>query len=502
MSKPKSSGAKRFAVLRKGAPLALIMAGLIGTTVLTAPTLPGSATAAEHAVSAGLISPSGFANLVEKVKPAVISVRVRQQARFRGMSGRGDNFFSPPGERSFREFFEFFGPNFRAQPNVPRHRGSRRTSQGSGFFISKDGYAVTNNHVVDGGGEVQVVLSDGTKFDAKVIGTDAKTDLALLKVDAKRTFDFVSFADKEARVGDWVIAVGNPFGLGGTVTTGIVSARGREIGAGPYDDFLQIDAAINRGNSGGPAFNIEGKVIGVNTAIFSPSGGNVGIGFAIPASLAKQVIQDLKDDGAVTRGWLGVNIQNISAEIAESLGVKGAKGALVSEVTPGSPAARAGLMTGDAITEVNGKPVKSPRDLARRISSLAPGSDVELTIYRNGRKVSEKVTIGSLPGKTAGVGRSGGDPASVLSRLGLRLTQTRTDQGEDQIVVAQVDPDGVAAEKGIRPGDAILQVADVKVKTSDQFRAALKRARTLRRDNVLFLVRRGKSNLFVAVPVK
>src|SRR5438067_2978838 len=267
-------------------------------------------------------------------------------------------------ERFFRRFG---GPD--ALPRMPRGQGVV-TGQGSGFFISPDGYAVTNNHVVDGADKVEVTMDDGKTFTAKVIGTDQRTDLALIKVEGSKDFPFAKLSDSKPRIGDWVVAVGNPFGLGGTVTGGIVSASGRDVGNGPYDDFIQIDAPINKGNSGGPAFDMTGNVIGVNTAVFSPSGGSVGIGFDIPASTAKLVIAQLKDKGAVTRGWLGVQVQPVTAEIADSLGLKEARGAIVDNPQDGSPATKAGIEAGDVITAVNGTVVKDSRDLARTIATL------------------------------------------------------------------------------------------------------------------------------------
>ena len=338
---------------------------------------------------------TGFADIVEMVSPAVVSVRVKSNIR----PASDDGGFNLPGldnlpkdhplNRFFRDFRGERGERgdreFRRDRRGDGPQRPRPTSQGSGFFISDDGFVVTNNHVIDGGAEYTVVMDDGTELDAKLIGTDPRTDLAVLKVDEDRKFKYVDFADEAGvRVGDWVVAVGNPFGLGGTVTAGIISARGRDIGAGPYDDFLQIDAAVNRGNSGGPAFNLEGKVVGVNTAIFSPSGGNVGIAFAIPASTVEQVVSDLIDDGNIERGWLGVQIQPVTDDIAESLGLSEDAGALVSEPQNGSPAEKAGIKAGDVITGVDGETVKSPRELARKIAGMDPGKTAEVTIWRNG----------------------------------------------------------------------------------------------------------------------
>ncbi len=351
---------------------AIAILGAAGIGAITAGTAP------VHAEAVRVEAPAapGFADVVEKVSPAVVSVRVTARLEPAVNDGNGFSFNMPgfdslPNDHPLKRFFKEFrgerGPQFGPRGGQRRPGGPRPVSQGSGFFISDDGYLVTNNHVVEGGGAFTVVTDDGTELDAKLIGTDPRTDLAVLKVGEKRKFTYVGFADDtKVRVGDWVVAVGNPFGLGGTVTAGIVSARGRDIGAGPYDDFLQIDAAVNRGNSGGPAFNLSGEVVGVNTAIFSPSGGNVGIAFAIPASVAKDVIADLIDDGAVERGWLGVSIQPITADIADSLGLDGTDGALVTDAPSDGPAHGAGIGAGDVIVSVDGETVESPKDLAKK----------------------------------------------------------------------------------------------------------------------------------------
>jgi serine protease Do len=302
----------------------------------------------------------------------------------------------PPGhplERFFRQFRE-------GGPGSPRERGQRpprpRQSQGSGFFISADGYLVTNNHVVENGSEIQVVMDDGRTLDARIVGTGPKTDLAVLKVDSS-DLPYVRLASQKARVGDWVMAVGNPFGLGGTVTAGIVSAQHRDIGAGPYDDFIQIDAPVNRGNSGGPTFNLAGEVVGVNTAIFSPSGGNVGIAFAIPASTVETVVAALKEDGSVTRGYIGIQMQPVTREIAEAIGLREPKGALVAEALKDGPAAKAGIRTGDTIVAVDGQPVREARDLSRRIASVAPGKTVSVTAYRDGKERTVSIEVAKQP---------------------------------------------------------------------------------------------------------
>src|SRR5690606_26435082 len=331
------------------AAASVAIAGAVGFGAVTSGTVPVLAEAVK--MEQPVRAPS-FADIVDKVSPAVVSVRVKADVQTTSSSGP-EMFFDMPGfenlpdghplKRFFREFRQD-----RPGARPEHHSRPRPVAQGSGFFISEDGYLVTNNHVVEGGAEFTVVADDGTEFDAKLIGTDPRTDLAVLKVDGDREFTYVSFGDNgNVRVGDWVVAVGNPFGLGGTVTAGIVSARGRDIGAGPYDDFIQIDAAVNRGNSGGPAFNLNGEVVGVNTAIFSPSGGNVGIAFAIPASTAKDVVDRLIEDGVVERGWLGVQIQPVTKDIADSLGLDSEKGALIADAQDDGPAKEAGIRAGD-----------------------------------------------------------------------------------------------------------------------------------------------------------
>lgn len=331
-----------------------------------------------------------FADMVDRVKPAVVSVRVKQTIDAAD-DGQGSLDDLPPG---LRRFFEQQAPRG-AAPSRPQPR--QGMSQGSGFFISQDGYVVTNNHVVDKASEVQLVTDDGKTLNAKVIGTDPRTDLALLKVTESGSFPFVQLAAGKPRIGDWVLAVGNPFGLGGTVTAGIVSAQGRDIGSGPYDDFLQIDAAVNRGNSGGPTFNQKGEVVGVNTAIYSPSGGNVGIAFAVPASTVEQVVAALKKDGTVSRGFIGVQIQPVTPEIAEAAGLKEPHGALVAAAERNGPAAKAGIKRGDTILSVDGVAIKDARELSRKIASYAPGSKVKLSVWRDGKERDLSFEVGKQP---------------------------------------------------------------------------------------------------------
>jgi serine protease Do len=451
--------------------------------------------------------PVGFADLVTKVKPAVISVRVKIPASAEPamMQENGDNDQQIPAQPGspFDKFFQQFGQQGGRNGAAQRHETI--TGEGSGFFISPDGYAVTNNHVVDHAKSVQVTTDDGTIYTAKVVGTDPKTDLALIKVNGKNDLPYVKFADHSPQVGDWVVAVGNPFGLGGTVTAGIVSARGRDIGAGPYDDYVQIDAPINKGNSGGPAFDVDGNVIGVNTAIYSPSGGSVGIGFDIPAETAKLVVAELKDTGHVTRGWLGVQIQPVTAGIAESLGMKKAEGAMVDAPQNGSPAAKAGIESGDVITAVNGTSVKDARDLARTIGMLAPDSSVKLDIIRQGQTKTVSLTLAQMPSdqQQANAGADSGQPTGGVPHLGLQVAPANevSGAGGQGVVVTAVDPDGPAAEQGFETGNVILDVGGKAVANAGDVRDALTQAKAQGKHEVLMRVKMGDATRFVALPL-
>ncbi len=454
--------------------------------------------------------PVGFADIVAKVKPAVISVRVKLSGAAEPALNRDDEQQIPaqpgsPLDRFFRQFGDQFGQQFGRQfgPNAPRSHETI-TGEGSGFFISADGYAVTNNHVVDHAKSVQVTTDDGIVYTAKVVGTDAKTDLAVIKIDGRNDFPYVKFTDHAAQVGDWVVAVGNPFGLGGTVTAGIVSARDRDIGAGPYDDYVQIDAPINKGNSGGPAFDVSGNVIGVNTAIFSPSGGSVGIGFDIPADTAKLVVAQLKDKGHVTRGWLGVQIQPVTSDIADSLGLKKAAGAMVDEPQSGSPAAKAGIKSGDVITAVNGVQVKDARELARTIGMMAPDSSVKLDIVRNGEPRTITATLAEVPNEQqAKADSDSAQPTSGVPHLGLQVAPASevSGAGEKGVVVTAVDPDGPAAEQGILTGNVILEVGGKAVAGADDVRNALREAKSQGKHQVLMRLKMGEATRFVAMPL-
>ncbi len=466
-----------------------------------------SASAAE---TTALPHPASFANIVAKVKPAVISVRVKidgaQLSALHHNSSDDEAVpFAPgsPMEKFFQQFGDQFG--FNGDNGQAPQMHQTIVGEGSGFFISPDGYAVTNNHVVDHAKSVQVTTADGSIYQAKVIGTDPKTDLALIKVDGKNDFPYVQFAQHEPRVGDWVIAVGNPFGLGGTVTAGIVSAEGRNIGAGPYDDYIQIDAPINKGNSGGPAFDVNGNVIGINTAIFSPSGGSVGIGFDIPADTAQRVIAQLKDHGSVTRGWLGVQIQPVTAGIADSLGLKKAEGAIVDSAQDGSPAAKAGVQTGDVITGVNGEAVKNARDLARSIATMQPDSSAKLAILRNGQQQTITVTLGKMPNdQQANAGNEMQTPRHGVPHLGLSVAPAAAvaGAGGKGVVVTAVDPNGPAADAGFQVGTVILDVGGKAVGNADDVVKALQDAQAQGKHDVLMRVQMDGATHFVAVPLR
>jgi serine protease Do len=494
----KAFTARRLALLASAAGLAI---AVVATGTSGTPNFP-SAIATAHADT--MQRSTGFADVVERVKPAVISVRVKVDATAK-MTSMNDNDEANPMQPGapLEKFFEQFGG--RGMPKGFPQGKRAVTGEGSGFFISADGYAVTNNHVVDHAKTVQITMDDGSVYDAKVVGSDPKTDLALIKVDANKSFPFVKFADRDPRVGDWVVAVGNPFGLGGTVTAGIVSARGRDIGSGPYDDYIQIDAPINKGNSGGPAFNMDGEVIGVNTAIFSPSGGSVGIGFDIPAATAKMVVAQLKEHGRIDRAWLGVQIQPVTAEIADSLGLKKAEGAIVAQPQADSPASKAGIVAGDVITEIDGKAIKDSRELARKVGMMAPGTKIKVTLARKGEIKTLTLTLGKMPNEQ----RAKADTSDEMSagdspRLGLNLAPAKdvAGSGDQGVAVVGVDPNGPAAERGIKTGDVILDVAGKAVANTAEVRKALSDARTAGKNTVLLRVKTAEATRFVALPIK
>jgi serine protease Do len=496
---------------RKIALMATVVAGL-GAGVYGFGSAPGSFgilsspayAQVNHDVSK-VAQPTGFADIVQRVKPSVISVKVTMGDKAADASDRSDG--SDQSDSPMERFFRQFGGPDGMPPGMRQHHGGHgiMMGQGSGFFISPDGYAVTNNHVVDGADKVEVTTDSGKTYSAKVIGTDKRTDLALIKVEGGSDFPFAKLAEGKPRIGDWVLAVGNPFGLGGTVTAGIVSASGRDIGNGPYDDFIQIDAPVNKGNSGGPAFNMQGEVVGVNTAIYSPSGGSVGIAFSIPAPTVKNVVAQLKDKGVVNRGWIGVQIQPVTSDIADSMGLKSPTGALVAEPQANGPAAKAGIESGDVITSVNGETVKDARELARTIGTLAPGTAVKLNVLHKGKDETIDLTLGQLPNSQQAnaedTGRGGHE--SDVPRLGLTVAPASSvaGAGKTGVVVTDVDPKSAAAERGFKEGDVILEVAGKSVTNPGDVRDAIKAAHADNKDTILMRVRSGDASRYVAVPL-
>jgi len=480
---------------------AAVLALAVAAPGLVAPSARAEAPASQSTpqLLAAPAGPASFADVVERVKGAVVAIKVKA-VETASLTGEGEDGPELSPDDPLYHFFKRFGEG---RPGGAPHKHVTQ-SQGSGFVISADGYIVTNNHVVQNANEVEVVFDGGKTLSAKIIGTDKRTDLALLKVSDGGNLPFVEWSNTNPRVGDWVIAVGNPFGLGGTVTAGIVSARGRDIQAGPYDDFLQIDAPVNRGNSGGPAFDTRGGVIGVNTAIYSPSGGSVGIGFAIPTEVAKDVILSLKDKGSVSRGWIGVQIQGVSQDIADSLGLKSTKGALVASPAKGGPAEAAGLKSGDVIVSVDGDKVEGPRELSRKIAALGPGKSVDLAFLRGGAEKSVRLKLGKLPSEKELHADAGGaaDKAGTLTGLGIEVapaSQVRPGGGEG-LYVTNVDPDGAAAQKGIRRGDVILEASGQAVESRADLAGALEAAKKEGRKAVLLRVKSAEGTRFVALP--
>lgn len=464
-------------------------------------------------------APESFADLAEKLLPSVVNISTTQIVE---NGSRPEMPQLPPGS-PFEDFFkEFFDRNGQPGQNGTGRQPRKATSLGSGFIIDAknngDSYVVTNNHVIKDADEITVILHDNSRLKAELVGRDAKTDLAVLKVHTKKKLAKVKFGDSsKSRVGDWIVAIGNPFGLGGTVTAGIISARGRDINSGPYDNFIQTDASINRGNSGGPMFNMDGEVIGINTAIYSPSGGSVGIGFAIPSSGASPVITQLIKHGEVKRGWLGVHIQMVTDEIAETLSLKKARGALVASLVKDGPAQKAGIKVGDVILEFDGKPVPQMRKLPRIVAETDVDKPVKVVLWRDGKKLSVKVSVGRLDEtveELASAGEKGDSGADhtdkMVSPLGLTLAELtpsmrqryKLDDESRGVVVTEVKAGSAAQEKGIRVGDLVVEVSQEEVTTPAQVIERVEAAVKDKRKRVLMLIE-GQSGLrFVALGIE
>lgn len=492
-----------------------ILQGLLTMRLTRCPTARAATVVLAVAAAAPLVNtpaaargaPDSFADLAAKLLPAVVNISSTQEAQARaGVPGGPEVPLFPPGS-PFEQFFkDFLNRNRPGQPrgdNAPAPE-RRMQSLGSGFIIDASGLVVTNNHVIEGADEITVTLQDNTALKAKVLGRDETGDVALLQVKSDKPLPFVTFGDSSAeRVGDWVLAIGNPFGLGGTVTAGIVSARGRDIHQGPYDDFIQTDAAINRGNSGGPLFNMDGQVVGMNTAIYSPSGGSIGIGFSIPANLVKADVQQLKEFGHPRRGWLGVRIQQVTPDIAESLGLKDASGAMVAGVNDGGPADKAKIHNGDIILKFNGQDVKEMRSLPRIVADSDVGKSVPVVLWRDGKEVTVQATLAEKPEDVQVASAKSGDkpqPAkpTEISGLGLKLapmSQEAKDKyslGADQkgVVVTDVSPNSPAAERGLKPGDVIVEVQQGEVSSPADVQQKVDSVKKESRKSVLMLIQR------------
>jgi serine protease Do len=485
-------------------------AALVGAAILVgAAALPFTihstiAMAAPAQAIAPLAANGSFADVVSADKPAVVTITTTMKAT--DVSDNGDNL---PMDEQFRRFFEQQGIPMPKQ--APQHQdGERGMALGSGFIVSSDGIIVTNNHVIDNAIDIKVTLDDGTELPAKLLGADPKSDLAVLKIAAGKPLATIAWGDSDAlKLGDQILAIGNPFGIGTTVTAGIVSARGRDLHSGPYDDFIQIDAPINHGNSGGPLVDHSGNVVGINTAIYSPNGGSVGVGFAIPSDQAQKIVAKLEKSGSIDHGYLGVQIQPVTADVADAVGLTKAEGALVAAVNAGTPAAHAGLKTGDIVMTVGGEAVKSPHDLSRLVADLSPGAKEAMTVWRDGKTVDLSVTVGGNDGdQKQASGAKDDSKMRTGPNIGVALADLTPDIRQELnlpdnvtgAVVAKVNPDKPAAAAGIQTGDVIVSVNDKAVLGASDVKTAIANAVKSGRKSVLLLIERGDQKTFIAVP--
>ncbi|MBB2822838.1 UNVERIFIED_ORG: serine protease Do [Rhizobium esperanzae] len=494
-------------ILLKHRTAALVGAAIIAGAACLPFAINSSTALAAPSDTGGILAASGsFAAIVDADKPAVVTITTTVKATDVS-AGQQDS----PMDEQFRQFFEDQGIP------LPRQAPQQKPSQhamalGSGFIISPDGVIVTNNHVIDNALDIKVTLDDGTELPAKLVGTDPKSDVAVLKIAAGKPLQTIDWDDSDRlKLGDQILAIGNPFGIGTTVTAGIVSARGRDLHSGPYDDFIQIDAPINHGNSGGPLVDREGKVVGINTAIYSPNGGSVGVGFAIPSDEAKEIVAKLEKNGSIDHGYLGVQIQPVTKDVADAVGLDKTGGALVAAVSADTPAAAAGLKPGDIVTSVGGEAVKTPKDLSRLVADLSPGTRESLGLWRDGKTIELNVTVGANAGgqKQAAAenpdrqGQASGQPSLGISLADLtpdvrqQLDLPRSVSGA---VVASVKPDKAAAAAGIQSGDVIVSVNDRPVHNARDVKAAIAEAGKAGRKSVLLLIERDGQKTFVAVP--
>ncbi|MCO5149144.1 MULTISPECIES: DegQ family serine endoprotease [unclassified Shinella] len=490
------------------------VAALLGVALLVLPiaasslvgTRPAQAAAAQGSGTA--LAQGSFAAIVSADKPAVVTITTTLKAENASADGISPFGGTSPFDQQFRDFF-----GERQMPMPEQRPSGKAEALGSGFILTGDGYIVTNNHVIDKASTIRVTLDDGTELPAKLVGADPKSDLAVLKIDSGKSLATIAWGESDKlRAGDPILAIGNPFGIGTTVTAGIVSARGRDLHSGPYDDFIQIDAPINHGNSGGPLVGADGTVVGINTAIYSPNGGSVGVGFAIPSDQAQRVVARLMKDGSIEHGFIGVQIQPVTSDVADAIGLAKPAGALVAKVDEGTPAAAAGIRSGDVITMLDGKAVNSPRELSRIVADLAPGTKEGVTVWRDGSDKNLSITIGNNDDGDrqvlADAGGKSGEAAQRVPTIGVQLGDLTADmrqslglpKGESGAVVEGVNPDKPAAEMGLQPGDVILSVNQKPVTSAREAKAAVAEAGKAGRKAVLLLVQRQDEQSFVTVP--